>query len=69
MPKFLVTWTTAPEVIEAENEEQAHKIAVYLASGGEVFDTLVTATIVELGEDMTVWTVEDTEDLEGAGKE
>jgi hypothetical protein len=61
MPKYLVTWTTNAEVIEAEDEEEAHTIATALAADGLAFQEYVSATIVELEDTSTVWLRKDVE--------
>jgi hypothetical protein len=61
MPKYVVTWTTNAELIEAKGEEEAQLIAAALAADGLAFQEYVSATIISMETAPDAWTRKDVE--------
>jgi hypothetical protein len=61
MPKYVVTWTTNAEVVDAKNEVEARQIARALVADGLAFQEYVSATIIAMEPTPTAWTRTDAE--------
>jgi hypothetical protein len=61
MPKYVVTWTTNAEVIDAKNEDEARQIARALVADGLAFQEYVNAPIISVEPASEAWTRKDAE--------
>jgi hypothetical protein len=61
MPKYVVTWTTNAEVIDAKNEDEARQIARALVADGLAFQEYASATIIAMEAEGAAWTRKDAE--------
>jgi hypothetical protein len=61
MPKFMVTWTTNAELIEAKNEDEARQIARALVADGLASQEYISATLITMEPAPAAWTHKDAE--------